>query len=75
MLVSLSTVTRLALGASFVFTSLTACTGLQPTNAVGSAGPLVVQQYRPMIAIDGARSVLQTECATASLDEVACQRE
>jgi|HubBroStandDraft_1064217.scaffolds.fasta_scaffold173272_1 hypothetical protein len=58
MLVRLSAVTRLALGASFVFTSLTACTGLQPTNAVSTAGPQGVEQYRPMIAIDGARSML-----------------
>jgi hypothetical protein len=52
------TVKRLALGASFLFTSLTACAGLQPTNAIGSAGLQGVEHYRPMIAIDGSRSVL-----------------
>ena len=62
MLVRLPTVTRLALGVAFLFTSLTACAGFQSTNAVDSRNQAVtpqwVEHYQPMLASDGARSVL-----------------
>jgi len=53
---------RLALGGFLLFASLTACAGYQPIDAVRVAthvvGPQGLDGYRPMIAIDGARSVL-----------------
>jgi hypothetical protein len=62
MLMRLPTVTRLAPGAFLLIASLSACGGYQPTNAVGAANQALrlqgIEQYRPMIAIDGARSVL-----------------
>jgi hypothetical protein len=62
MIVRLPSLTRLALGVSFLFASLTACAGFQPTNAVDSPNQAGrqqgVEQYQPMIALDGARSVL-----------------
>jgi hypothetical protein len=62
MLVRLPTVTRLALSAFLLIASLTACSGFQPTNAVPGANHALSRQaiegYRPMIAIDGSRSVL-----------------
>jgi len=78
MLVRLPTVNRLALGVSFLFMLLT---GLHrpPANKrrrpVGLQG---VEHYRPMIAIDGVRSVLPEgfkSNAYGSLDEVARQPE
>ena len=62
MLVRLPTVARLALGVSFLLASLTACVGLQPTSSVDSPNQAVrpqwAEHYRPMLAIDGSRSVL-----------------
>jgi hypothetical protein len=62
MLVRLPTVTRLALGASLLVASLTACSGYQPANSGfvpnQAVGPQKVEHYRPMIGIGGARSEL-----------------
>ena len=66
MLMRLPTVTRLALSAPLLVALLTACSGYEPTNAVNEpnrafgdqSGPRVIANYRPMVAIDGARSVL-----------------
>lgn len=62
MTMRLPIVTRLALGASLLVASLTACAGYQPINAVHVAshpvGPQGIEDHRPMIAVDGAKSVL-----------------
>jgi hypothetical protein len=67
MLERLPTINRLALGVSFLVTSLTACAGLQPTNAVGSAGLQGAEHYRPMTAIEGAKSVLPEGFQSSSI--------
>lgn len=62
MLVRLSTRTRLALSALLLTATLTGCSANQATNAVPLAnhavGPQRTQDYRPMVSVGGAKSML-----------------
>jgi hypothetical protein len=62
MIVRVPPVTRLALGGFLLVASLTACAGNQAMNAVPASnhavGPQRIQDYRPMVEIGGAKSVL-----------------